>query len=256
MRSAPIPVILLAAGSRMLDGRSRSAVVRALRGDDRGAARNATGVPPLSHVENCAGTAARRPSRNRRAAETDSCRQSASVWSNPVAPYISAASASTTGTSCARCSRSRSPGSESTRPSKASFTSNSERISPGCVTGWRSQSLAACSPLAVASSCERASPRLLGYFSAAVIRPSWTSRGTVRHGLLNGPDLTKTAVFRQQARDCEAVRRLLANQAEHHPFGQRKPRPARPQCDSSSRPGCPGRLFAAREPPQRRSGSI
>src|SRR5271155_4218155 len=55
------------------------------------------------------------------------------------------------------------------------------------------------------------------------------------------PDLTKTAVFRQQTRDCEAVRRLLADQAQHHPFGQRKPRPARLHCDSSSRFASTGR---------------
>ncbi len=138
-------------------------------------------VSPLPHIENCAGTAARRPSRNRRVAETDSCRHRASVWSSPVAPYISAASASAIGTSCARCLRSKSLGSELTRPSKASLTSNSERISRGCVTGWRSQSLAACSPLEVVSSCERAGPRLLGCFSAAVIRPSCTSRAAARY---------------------------------------------------------------------------
>jgi hypothetical protein len=180
--SPDIPVIFLPARSRM-SGCQVGGVDRlssALYGDDRVAAGYATGASPLPRIENCAGAVSIRASRNRRVAEIDSCRHRASVRSNPVAAHVSAATASAIGASCARCFCSRALGSELTRLSRASLTSSSERISRGCATGWRSQSLAACSPLEAAASCERAGPRLLGCFSAAVIRPSCTSRSAER----------------------------------------------------------------------------
>ena len=46
-----------------------------------------------------------------------------------------------------------------------------------------------------------------------------------RYGLLYVPDPAQAAIFREQARDREAMRGSLADQTEHQPFSQRQPRP-------------------------------
>ena len=51
-------------------------------------------------------------------------------------------------------------------------------------------------------------------------------RGAVDHGLPHVPDPAQAAVFGQQARDREAVRGSLTDQAQHQPFGQRQSRVA------------------------------
>jgi hypothetical protein len=82
---------------------------------------------------------------------------------------------------------------------------------------------------------------VLPVFRRDQAEPFQAPDGAVDHAFLHVPDHAHTAVGGQQGRERETVRRLLTDQAQHQPLGQRQPRPL-PSRHRASSPQTAGRL--------------